>query len=76
MVKALKVNKFRVLRPVVECTLERPILGRLLFPFFVVGYCWVTKKYFIRKINLTISGKAVESFWVAIMPKFKVVDPK
>ena len=74
MVTAMKIKKIRMVRPVVECTIERPVLGRLLFPFFAVWGCWIVRKYFVRKINLTISGKVVKSFWMVIVPKFKVVD--
>ncbi len=72
----MKIKKIRVFRPEMECTLKRPILGRLLFPFFVVAGCWVMRKCFIKKINLTGSGKTIASFWVVIAPKFKAVDAK
>nr|DAG53072.1 MAG TPA: hypothetical protein [Caudoviricetes sp.] len=74
MVMTMKAKKIRFMRPEVECTLERPILGRLLFPFFVVAFCWTVRKYFIRKISITLSGKTLESFWLVILPKFRTVD--
>ena len=70
----MKLKKIKVVRPEVECTITRPVLGRVLFPFYVVHACWIVRKTFINKIQLTLCGKTVGSFWLVSVPKFKAVD--
>ena len=72
MVTIMKNKKFRVLRPEIEFECTRPILGRMLIPFY--SLLVYLKCFRVATITLTLSGKLFEKYKALIVPKITVVD--
>ncbi len=62
----------KVLRPEVELEFQRPILGRLLFPFYCV---WIYLRCVrVVRINYELNNQVIGSYRVLIVPKVTGVD--
>ena len=68
----MKNKKYRVLRPEIEFECTRPILGRLLIPYYALLV--YLKAFRVATITLTLSGKTIAKYKALIVPKITVVD--